>query len=118
MFGVPVGCYSIHNPTAVTDWNSDETVICDMVNVYCREIRTQSTYVSDSNGIWSRGRLADILEQRPHKIHVLTHPEWWTPETLSPRERISRCIDGRARFLHRSYDQFLLDFMRPNVGQQ
>jgi hypothetical protein len=115
-FDVEVGSYSIHNPSAVVDWNSDETIIAGMVNVYCAEIRSKFTYVSDSNGIWWRGRLADILDQAPARLHVLTHAEWWTPEAMSPRDRISRCIDGRARAMHETYDQLLLDFMRPNVG--
>jgi len=118
MFGVEVGCYSIHNPTTIEDWNSDDTVVAGMVNVYCREIREQYSYISDSNGLWSRGRLADVLEEPPPKLHVLTHAEWWTPDAMSPRERISRCIDGRAKALHQAYDQLLLEFMRPNVGAE
>ena len=92
------------------------TLVAGMVNVYCAEIRSRFTYVSDSNGIWWRGRLGDILQNGPDKLHVLTHPEWWTPEAMSPRERIARCIDGRARSQHVVYDQFLMEFMRPNVG--
>ena len=119
LFGVEVGCYSIHNPTVTTDWNSDETMLAGMVNAYCRAIASRFTYVSDSNGIWWRGRrLADILADPPERLHLLTHPEWWPPEAMSPRERISRCLDGRARAYHEAYDHFLLELMRPNIGRE
>jgi len=117
MFGVEVDCYSIHNPTEDVDWSSDDTLTAGMVNAYCREISARFTYVSDSNGIWRRGRLDDVLASHPPRLHVLTHPGWWTPQVLSPRERISRCIDGRARWLHESYDRFLMEASRPNVGR-
>jgi hypothetical protein len=116
-FQADVTCYSIHTPTVVADWNSDETTVAGMVNAYCEAIRTTFTYVSDSNGIWRHHRLADVLAAPPPRLHVLTHPEWWTPEAMSPRDRISRCIDGRGRALHRSYDDFLERCSRPNVGR-
>lgn len=118
LFDLEVGCYSIHNPTEVDDWNSKETVLEEMVNVYCEEIMGRYVYVSDSNGIWAKSRLEDILISHPPKLQVLTHPEWWTPDAMSPRDRISRCIDGRAMCMHQAYDQSLLEFMRPNVGQK
>ena len=115
-FDVEVDCYSLHNPTLSPEWIVDDAVVAGMVNAYSHDLRTRFSYVSDSNGIWARQRLQEVLDSRPQRLHVLTHPEWWTPEAMSPRERISRCIDGRALWAHRYYDQFLIDCMRPNVG--
>ena len=118
MFGADVGCYSIHTPTVATTWNSDDSIVAGMVNVYSRAIRNAFTYVSDSNGIWRDRRLADVIADPPPRLHVLTHPEWWTPDAMSPRDRIARSIDGRARALHQAYDEFLASYMRPNVGRE
>ena len=116
MFDVSIEAYSIHNPTTVEDWNCDDTTVAGMVNVYSRAMRERFTYVSDSNGIWKRSHLADVIREHPRRLHVLTHPEWYPPEAMSPRDRISRCIDGRARFMHDMYDRILSDNSRPNVG--
>lgn len=117
-FGVPVACYSLHNPGVVGEWQSDETTHVGMVNAYCRAIAARFTYVSDSNGIWRHRRLADVLAEAPPRLHVLTHPGWWTPTAMSPRARVSRCIDGRAKATHESYDRFLAECGRPNVGRE
>jgi hypothetical protein len=115
-FETTVDCYSMHTPTVAPEWRSDDTFVAGMVNAYCDAIRSRFTYVSDSNGIWRHRRLADVLAEQPPRLHVLTHAEWWTPEAMSPRDRISRCIDGRARALHHEYDAFLARCMRPNIG--
>jgi hypothetical protein len=46
---------------------------------------------------------------------VLTHPEWWTPMPLSPRARISRCVEGRAASMNAYYDDIVERSGRPNV---
>jgi hypothetical protein len=116
-FGVVVTCYSLHNPGVAAEWQSDETMHGGMVNAYCRAIRSRFTYVSDSNGIWRHRQLADVLADAPPCLHVLTHPGWWTASPMSPRERISHCIEGRARATHDSYDRLLAQHGRPNVGK-
>lgn len=74
-------------------------------------------YVSDSNGYWRYQRLSDVLENSENeKLHILTHPEWWTPEIMPPRERISRCIEGRSAKQHAIYDEALRKAGRLNVG--
>jgi hypothetical protein len=88
-----------------------------MVNTYGAGLRKNFTYCSDSNGYWRFRRLQDVLEQaEDEKLHVLTHPVWWVPDVMSPRERLARCIDGRRDFQHRFYDQTLADYGRENVG--
>ena len=49
------------------------------------------------------------------RLHVLTHPEWWQAEAMSPRRRIMRCIEGRAA-PEENYDALLADNQRVNVG--
>lgn len=113
---VKIETFSYHNPDTVAGGVSEEDEVEGMLNVYSPGIRTRFSYVSDSNGFWRHRRLADVLARGDEtKLHVLTHPEWWTPEPMSPRDRVSRCIDGRARRQHSEYDRFLEVQARPNI---
>jgi hypothetical protein len=96
--GVPTSSISFHN--YVLNQSRIETAdqICGLFNAAAPRIRDRFKYVSDSNGIWRHERLVDLLSgASPTRLHVLTHPEWWTPEPMTPMNRIERVIDGRAR---------------------
>jgi hypothetical protein len=105
VFGVPVRSFSLHNPV-VAEWDADEDEVAGMVNAYGRGLRERFAYCSDSHGVWRHRRLSDVLEEAAdERLHVLTHPEWWVPEPLPPRERVTRAIEGRAARTHERYDR-------------
>jgi hypothetical protein len=118
MLGVLPSVFSWHNPT-VGDWLSIETEnIAGMVNAYSPSIHERYRYVSDSNGIWRHDRLEDVLRDPAiERLQVLTHPAWWVPSPLSPRERIQRAVDGRAHGTMQVYDEDLKRFGRPNIDR-
>ena len=94
---VPVEAVSLHNPSVSGTEAVDVEVLGGMVHAGARSVRDTYAYVSDSNGYWRFERLAEMLAAGAHeRLHVLTHPEWWQEEPMSPRERILRCIDGRG----------------------
>lgn len=106
--GVAVNAFSIHNP-GCHDWAAlaaDE--VLGMVNTYGPYLREHFAYCSDSYGYWRYSRLEDVLQRgEPERLHVLTHPAWWVPEPLPPRQRVQRCLEGRLRNTAESYDRFL-----------
>jgi hypothetical protein len=111
----PVETLSFHNPTAWEQFLNDDR-LAGMTNVYGRTISENYAYVSDSNGYWRHSRLPDVLtaaEER--RLHVLTHPEWWQAEPMSPRDRLVRCIEGRARHSAEWYDDLLRMSGRENI---
>jgi hypothetical protein len=55
------------------------------------------------------------VRDNEERLQVLTHPEWWVPEPMSPRERVARAIDGRARRQHARYDEIMKAMRRENV---
>ena len=68
-----------------------------MLHAGARSVRDDYAYISDSNGYWRFDRLPEVIAAGAHeRLHVLTHPEWWQEEAMSPRERILRCIAGRG----------------------
>lgn len=117
LFGREPVAFSLHNPD-VAGWADERDEIAGMVNAYGAYLRSEWGYASDSNGYWRFLPLREVLESGEHeRLHVLTHPEWWVPGPLSPRERVSRAIDGRAAHQHERYDRAVASMGRTNVGR-
>lgn len=116
IFGKEVRVFSFHNPEFGDCLKIENELIAGMINTYSNYFKANYKYCSDSNGYWRFERLEDLLTDAAYqKFHILTHPEWWTPDVLSPRERITRCINGRAERQHLRYDEALLEMGRENV---
>jgi hypothetical protein len=78
-------------------------------------MRRDYVYGSDSNGYWRFKPMGELIAEGHQRLHLLTHPEWWTPEPLPPSERIDRAIMGRARAVRRDYDAALAQGDRRNI---
>ncbi|MFX0201245.1 MAG: hypothetical protein ACFFCW_34440 [Candidatus Hodarchaeota archaeon] len=116
LFGISTHCFSFHTPDVGGWTNVDVDEIEGMVNTYGRYLKENFGYCSDSNGYWRFRRLKDVLERAvDERLQVATHPSLWTPEVMAPRQRISRCIEGRARNQHKMYDAFLAECGRKNI---
>jgi hypothetical protein len=112
-----VQAVSLHNPSVSGTEGLDAEELGGMVHAGARSVREQYAYVSDSNGYWRFERLAEVVAAGTHeRLHVLTHPEWWQAVAMSPRDRIVRCIEGRARAAEATYDELLATNRRVNVG--
>lgn len=97
LLGITVGSMSFHNYTINQDRIHERDHICGMINASSPAFR-EFSYVSDSNGIWRYRKLEDVLTGPVvPRLQVLTHPEWWTPEPLTPFARLRRSIYGRYR---------------------
>lgn len=119
VFEADVLAISLHNPTLN---DSPSLFLGDslggMVNAYGSYIKKHFSYCSDSNGFWRFKPLRHVLEDvtQQQRLQVLTHGVWWTPEPMSPRDRVTRCIDGRAGNIHKEYNLFLAEHGRDNIG--
>lgn len=114
--GVKPVAVSFHDPDAHGGAVMDDDEIAGLVSADGRTIREQFAYCSDSNGYWRFATLGDDLTSGRHqRLQVLTHPEWWVPEPMSPRDRIARAIDGRAASIAAGYDATLAALGRENL---
>jgi hypothetical protein len=118
IFRLEINVFSFHNPDKGNWLQVDREQIAGMVNTYSAYIRNKYAYCSDSCGYWRFKRLEDVLAKaEDDKLQILTHPCWWVPVVMSPRDRVSRCIDGRAEKSHEYYNNLLLELKRENVGK-
>jgi hypothetical protein len=93
-----------------------EPEYCGLVNTYADYFRSSVGYCSDSNGYWRYRRLEDVLTAAEDRsLQVLTHPSLWTDEVMSPRQRVLRCVNGRAEKAMAWYDHALKAGGRENV---
>ena len=100
----PIDVVSFHNPGATGADSLDADEIGGMANVYGSRIKEDYAYVSDSNCYWRHERLHDVIESGAHdRLHVLTHPECWQAEAMSPRARLERCLEGRTEHAREWY---------------
>jgi hypothetical protein len=89
--------FSFHNVTVNAERLLHSDTLGGLINLSTRRFFESVRYVSDSNGMWRYDRLRDVLEADPvPRLMVLTHPEWWTPQALTPYQRLERCVAGRA----------------------
>jgi len=111
----PLRCVSWHNPELSNLLDLKDESICGLVNAYSARLQNDYNYCSDSNGYWRFRSMQDVIAEGCPRLHLLTHPEWWTPEPMSPSQRIDRALLGRARAARRAYNTALVRGGRTNV---
>jgi hypothetical protein len=96
--------FSYHNPTQnLLKFDSDS--YAGLINCYSKRIKENIDYGSDSNGYWRHQAIPEILQDsNKSRIQILTHPEWWIEGDYSPRDRVLRCVYGRAHKVVLNYD--------------
>jgi len=115
LYEAAIDVFSFHNTTSFAV-GAAATEYAGIINATSTYFREEVAYCSDSNGYWRFRRLEDVLrDPKVKRLQVLTHPEWWQDDVLAPRQRIMRCIEGRARKQSQRYDVSLKEFGRENV---
>jgi hypothetical protein len=105
--------FSFHNPDERAA-GFRELQYAGLVNAAAAYFYEEVSFCSDSNGIWRERRLEDVLVAAADpRLQVLTHPENWQDAVMSPRERVHRCIDGRAESTRGRYHALLERHRRP-----
>jgi hypothetical protein len=115
IFETDIKVFSFHNPDKFA-LSCKDYRYAGMINTYSDFFNKKVTYISDSNGYWRFNRLEDILKEgKEDALQILLHPEWWQAEVMSPKERVWRCIDGRAEKTRSKYVSILKKFKRENI---
>jgi hypothetical protein len=114
-FAAPAEAVSFHLAGNFPSRLPKETIVAGMVNAYSVEMQQRYKYVSDSNGVWRFDRWEELIDASKYpSLHILIHPEWWTPQQMTPRKRLQRAIDGYAHEMGNWYDELTKSSGRPN----
>ncbi len=101
--------FSFHNPS-VRDLTFEADNYAGLNNTYSSFFKKEVGYCSDSNGYWRFKRLKEyLILPDMRNLQILTHPEWWRKEVMSPLEKVNYCIAGRANSNKKLYNQTLAD---------
>lgn len=115
LFSVDINVFSFHNTTPFT-MNCKEWKYGGLINTYAAYFQDNVEYCSDSNGYWRFKRLKDVLENSESEhLQILTHPEWWQDDVMSPWQKIQRCADIRAEKNKNFYKSHLRKFGMKNI---
>lgn len=114
ILGAQIAAVSWHNPDQSNLPSFDDDELGALANAYAERYRRDYVYCSDSNGYWRFKPMPDVIAEGHPRLHLLTHPEWWTPEPMPPSARIDRALLGRARKVRRDYDHLLARAGRTN----
>ncbi len=115
LFETSISVFSFHNPNAEVLKNTNEKYL-GLINTYSSYFRNNVFYCSDSNGYWRFHRLDDVIkEAKNDKLQILLHPEWWTEEIMSPKEKVWRSINSRAENNINWYKNTLENHGRENI---
>jgi hypothetical protein len=115
LFDVDIKVFSFHNTNpfimSCQDWQYG-----GLINTYASYFQKEVTYCSDSNGYWRFSRMADIIEKaEAPRLQLLTHPEWWQEEIMSPWQKIQRAIEGRKDKTIYSYKSLMKNGNMKNI---
>lgn len=81
--------FSYHMPTTDILQINMKSVL-GMTNYYSEELFKNYSYLSDSNGYWRQLTLKNFLSNsNDQNLYILTHPIWWSEQTLTPKERLN-----------------------------
>lgn len=84
-FGTPVDATSFHQPSRRV---LDQQIKINGLNTYDQSDMAGFHYMSDSNMAWRAGCPSQALRERRHpRLHLLSHPEWWTPQPMERRDK-------------------------------
>lgn len=115
LFNTEIKVFSFHNTTPFI-MQCRQWQYAGLINTYADYFQKNVTYCSDSNGTWMHRKLEDVMrDENTKSLQVLTHPEWWDKTVMSPKEKIWKCIDGRAKFekeyCYEGFKKFDRDFI-------
>ena len=110
--------YSMHMPTSIDaglfSLIKKHDTHLGMINTYADSITKKFKYCSDSNGVWRFDKLDDLIDPEEFQyLHILLHPEWWTKRLLTPRQKVERALQGRAKAMLRNFDELMITFDHP-----
>ena len=114
--GINTRVFSFHNPDRLS-LSFTKFRYANMINAYSKDIKKNYKYCSDSNGYWRHDNMYKVVSSQSFdKLHLLTHPGWWTDYENYPRSKVFDILLNRLEITIKNYDKNLLKFDRENLS--
>jgi hypothetical protein len=115
LFQIDVRTFSFHNTNPFI-LSCQDFEYAGLINTYASYFQKEVSYCSDSNGYWKYSRMHDLVSDgQASRLQLLTHPEWWQEEAMSPWQKIKRAVYGRADKNLSDYLELLRQYKNTNV---
>ena len=106
MLGIKIRAVSMHRPSKRS--LEADLRFKDMQNSYSQVFTREFKYLSDSRMHWRENVEELIASQEYNKLHILTHPFWYSEEREATKEKLLRFITGANQ---ERYDHMRSNFM-------
>lgn len=90
LLGVTIKCVSMHRPSKYMIESDLE--IPSVLNSYSKEFFCNFKYLSDSRMCWREDVLLTIESGNYDRLHILTHPFWYSQNSETMREKLFKLI--------------------------
>lgn len=95
----PVNAISMHRPSKIT--LESNIAIPGVVNRYSQVFFSDFKYISDSRHNWREDIEGIVLSKKYEKLHILTHPFWYTEQKQTCRDKLLSFITSANRKRHK-----------------
>lgn len=93
--GSEINCVSMHRPSR---WILDNDIqFKNMINSYSKVFFNDYKYLSDSRMHWREDVLKIIASNDFEKLHILTHPFWYSDTTETIKDKVSSFIENASK---------------------
>ena len=106
---IKISAVSMHRPSK---WILDSEISLgkDVINSYSTEFFKEFKYVSDSRRNWREDILELVNKKEYKKIHILTHPIWYSETELAMKDALHRFIEEGKLERYKGLCNNILDF--------
>lgn len=103
--GTKIKVVSMHRPSKLILNKSIE--LDGLINTYSYKYFKKMKYISDSRMCWREDPIEVILSKKYNKVHILTHPFWYSNVKESIKEKLFRLIDSSKQKTYKNlYENF------------
>lgn len=106
MTGINVNAVSMHAPSPMT--LEADLQIPGLVNTYSQKFFKEFKYISDSFHRWRDDVWSVVEDEKPEKLHILTHAFWYNEGSLTRNEEICKYIENGTKYRYKLIEDSIL----------
>ncbi len=98
-----INVVSMHRPSKFT---LDASIVLDgLINSYSHKYFKDMKYLSDSRMYWREDSISVVSSNQNNKIHILTHPFWYSDEVENIQDKLNKFLNEANVFRYDLLDK-------------